>query len=235
MPDLIKNRVFLFFSWSVPKRLDKAFDGFLADRGSNVRYKKVSGNNGRYYYAFYDKKIANEQSDVYINRKRKDGTFDEEKYEKKESLFGLIVFESNKDLNPQNIYDAYKERWEIEMIFKMYKSILDRDEVNLQGDYRLYATELINFLSTVLVCKAKKLLAEKELNKSYSYKQIIRLLPKCQKIRYTSSNLLKWRDNKRLKYIQNIANSFGIYKFANVCQVFFGKFWKILEHNVSKL
>ena len=41
-------------------------------------------------------------------------------------------------------------------VFKLYKDILNRDEVNVHGDYRLYATEFINFLSTILVCRAKK-------------------------------------------------------------------------------
>lgn len=190
--------------------LDREFGGFLEDRESNVRFKKVVAGDGRFYYSFHDKKIANDQGDVYINRGRKSGTFNEKKYEEKESTFGLIVFESNKDLNPQSIYDAYSERWEIETIFKMYKSILDRDDVNVQGDYRLYATEFINFLSTILVCKAKKLLVEKRLNKSYSYKQIMKFLNKYKKLRYISSNESKWRNSKCLKYIREVIDILGI-------------------------
>lgn len=190
--------------------LDKAFDGFLEDKESNVRFKKVAAGNGRFYYSFHDKKIANDQSDMYINRGRKVGTFNETKYEEKESTFGLIVFESNRDLDPQNIYDAYTERWEIETIFKLYKSILDRDEVNVQGDYRLYATEFINFLSTILVCRVKKLLVEKELNKSFSYKQIMKFLSKYKKLRYISNNESKWRNSKCLKYIQEVIDILDI-------------------------
>jgi len=190
--------------------LNRKFDGFLDEQDSNIRYKKVSAENGTFYYAFHDKKIANDQGDIYINKARKKGDFDENKYECKESLFGLIVFESNKDLDAKTIYDAYKERWEIELLFKMYKSIMDRDQVNVQGDYRLYATEFINFLSAIIVCKTKKLLAEKELNKTYSYKQLMRLLSKRQKIRYISSNVSKWKDSKVLNYIQDIINILDI-------------------------
>ena len=190
--------------------LDSDFDGFVEDMNSNIRYKKVAGDNGKYYYSFHDKKIANDQSDTYINKARKNGTFDENKYAAKLSKFGLIVFESNADLDAQAIYAAYKERWDIEVVFKLYKDILDRDEVNVHGDYRLFASEFINFLSAVLVCRTKKLLAETGLNKTYSYKQILRFLNKAHKIRYTRDGASLWKDNKRLKYIQSVMDSLGI-------------------------
>ena len=190
--------------------LDSNFDGFIEDMNGNIRYKKVAGNNGRYYYSFHDKKIANEQSDTYINKERKNGSFDENKYAARLSRFGLIVFESNANLDAQLVYFAYKERWEIEIVFKLYKDILNRDEVNVHGDYRLYATEFINFLSTILVCRAKKMLVETSLNKTYSYKQILRFLDKAQKIRYTRNGSSSWKDNKRLKYIQSVIDVLGI-------------------------
>ena len=122
----------------------------------------------------------------------------------------MIVFESNANLDAQLVYFAYKECWEIEIAFKLYKDILNRDEVNVHGDYRLYATEFINFLSTILVCRAKKMLVETSLNKTYSYKQILRFLDKAQKIRYTRNGSSSWKDNKRLKYIQSVIDVLGI-------------------------
>ena len=77
-------------------------------------------------------------------------------------------------------------------------------------NYRLYATEFINFLSTILVCRAKKMLVETSLNKTYSYKQILRFLDKAQKIRYTRNGSSSWKDNKRLKYIQSVIDVLGI-------------------------
>ena len=78
-----------------------------------------------------------------ISFSRKESSFDEDKYEKKSTKFGLIVFESNADLNLKDIYDAYQERWEIETVFNNYKNIINRQEVNVQGNYRLFATEFI--------------------------------------------------------------------------------------------
>ena len=52
-------------------------------------------------------------------RNRKKGTYSEEKYLDKQNEFGLIVFESNKDLDPLEAYEAYSKRWEIEIMFNL--------------------------------------------------------------------------------------------------------------------
>ena len=171
-------------------------------KDQHIFYKKKELEDGSFLYSFRDPKGAYDQEIGYLSRTTKKGTYSEEKYLDKQSEFGLIVFESNADLDAQDIYAAYKERWDIEVVFKLYKDILDRDEVNVQGDYRLFATEFINFLSAILVCRTKKLLAETGLNKTYSYKQILRFLNKAHKIRYTRDGASLWKDNKRLKYIK---------------------------------
>ncbi|MCQ2914886.1 MAG: transposase [Alphaproteobacteria bacterium] len=190
-------------------KLDDNFEGFLEKIEGYVRYKKVKIGN-LYYYSFHNKAIADEQSSSYMAKEVQNDTFSEETYKKKLSQFGLIVFESNKDLDPKSIYSAYQERWEIEMTFKLYKNILERNEVNVHGDYRLYSTEFINFLSTILVCRAKKLFVQKEIMNKHSFKQIIHYLSKCMKVRYCVANENKWKDNKRLKYIQEIVEILGI-------------------------
>jgi hypothetical protein len=61
-------------------------------------------------------------------------------------------------------------------MFDMYKNIIDRDTVNVHGDYRAYATEFINFLSTIITARVKRLIVKKEVNKKYSYKQVFKYL-----------------------------------------------------------
>ena len=45
-------------------------------------------------------------------------------------------------------------------------------------DNKVYATELINFLSVIITTRVKNEIANKELNKKYSYKQMFRMLSK---------------------------------------------------------
>lgn len=50
-----------------------------------------------------------------------------ERFKNKETKFGLIVFESNLDISCKEIYDTYDDRWELELVFKYYQSLLDLD------------------------------------------------------------------------------------------------------------
>ncbi len=91
----------------------------------------------------------------FISRAHKKGAYDEIKLLERENLFGLIIFECNYDLDLKDIYVAYKKRWEIELLFKQFKNVLEQNEANVQGNYRLLATEFINFLSSIMLCRIK--------------------------------------------------------------------------------
>ena len=55
-------------------------------------------------------KAAIEEAD-YLTKAENKKTFEPEKYSKKSSLFGVIVFESDQDLNPKTAYQCYDDRW----------------------------------------------------------------------------------------------------------------------------
>ena len=99
----------------------------------------------------------------------------------KRSLFGLIVFKSKKNLDPLTVYLAYSQRWMIKTIFNLYKNINDRNTVNVHSDYRVYATELINFLSVIITSRVKNAIVKEGLKKKYNYKQVFRMLSKYKK------------------------------------------------------
>ena len=80
-----------------------------------------------------------------------------------------------------DVYNAYAKRWEIEIMFNFYKNIIELDTVRVHGDYRLYATEFINFLSVLISSKVKNKLYETGLSPKYSYKQIFNYLSKSKK------------------------------------------------------
>ena len=180
-------------------------------------YKKVRMANGKWLYAFRDTRSAFEQETGYIERasKRKGG-MDSEKYLEKKSRFGLIVFQCKDNLDPLTVYLAYLGRWDIEVMFDMYKNIIDRDTVNVQTDYRLYATELINFISVIITTRVRRLLSQTKIgNKKkrpiteiYSHKQILTYLSKYKKVRTVEGG--KWHPSKRLRYIEELCDALGI-------------------------
>lgn len=173
-----------------------------------VRCKKVLGGE-RYYYAFKSTEMKASQEKGYLTRAVEKNSLDEGKYEKRASKFGLIVFESNADLEPKDVYTAYRERWEIEVMFDNYKNIVSRQEVNVHGNYRLFATEFINFLSAVISMRIKNLIDRKKLSNKYTQRQVLRLLSKCAKKRRVKKPD-EWTDCARLKYVDELCKTLGV-------------------------
>ena len=180
-------------------------DGY---KDSTVLYKKVKVSDDSYIYAFRDPRCAYEQEVGYITYGKKKGTYSEDKFLKKKDEFGLIAFESKSDLEPLEVYEAYMGRWEIEVMFNLYKNIIDLDTVNVHGDYRLYATEFINYLSVIIASRVKKLLAETKVDQSYSYTQVFKYLSKYKMIRVGDSD--KWTPNQVVKYVSKLTKSLGV-------------------------
>jgi hypothetical protein len=188
--------------------MDNPVDILEGYTDGTVMYKKVKMKNGKWLYAFRDAKAAYEQEVGYVERAEKNKNFSAKDYEQKRKQFGLIVFQSKRNLEPLNVYLAYLGRWEIEVFFDHYKNIVDRDEVNVHTDYRTYATELINFLTVIITMRVKKKLKKTGLSKNYSQKQIFRYLSKYKKVRSNANG--KWESATMLKYISEICSVLGI-------------------------
>ena len=173
-----------------------------------VLFKKVKMKNGKFLYSFRSPKDAYEQEVGYVQKAVKKGKYDEEKYQEKRKRFGLIVFKSKADVEPLVAYQGYARRWDIEVFFNLYKNIVDRDTVNVHGDYRTYATEFVNFLTTIIAMRVKKTIVKKELNKKYSFKQIFKYLSKYKKARLGKD--AKWKTSTMPKYIEEMIAILGI-------------------------
>lgn len=172
-----------------------------------ILYKKERMSNGKYLYSFRDPKEAYEQEVGYVQHAAKKEFYDSEKYCGRKSQFGLIVFRSSADLDPLAVYNAYADRWDIEVMFNMYKNIIDRDTVNVHGDYSLYATEFINFLSVLIASRVKTRICSVKLNEKYSHKQIFKYLSKYKMVKVGDK---KWQSATMLKYIQETTTLLGI-------------------------
>ena len=172
------------------------------EKNGLILYRKVCVED-KFYYAFKNMHDAHIQENAYMSSQKSKMSFNEKNYLKKKDSFGLIVFESNLDCEPIDVYYAYSERWNIEKMFNFYKNILDLSTTAVKNDYRIYATEFINFLSLLMSCKVKKVFNETNLSNSYSYKQLMRYLSKVKKCR-VFDNRQTWQNSKNLKYIDRI-------------------------------
>ncbi len=64
-------------------------------------------------------------------------------------------------------------RWEIEIVFKMYKDILSLNTTRENDNYSTIGSEFINFLSTIMTCRVKNKIEKKGLFKKHTYNDII--------------------------------------------------------------
>lgn len=189
--------------------MDKEITSILSEyKDAQILWKKKKIADNQFLYAFRNPKDAYDQEIGYLVRNRNKGTYSEDKYLDKQSEFGLIVFESNMDLDPLEVYDAYAKRWEIEIMFNLYKNIVELNTTRVHGDYRVYATEFINFLSVLISSKVKWLLSNTGIAAKYSYKQVFHYLGKSKMARCGTER--SWTPTKTVKYISDLMKILGV-------------------------
>lgn len=188
--------------------MDKPVEHLAGYKDGVVLFRKTRMDNGKWLYAFRDPHTACEQEQAYVLSAAGKDKFSTERYEQLSSRFGLVVFQSKADLDPLVIYMAYLGRWEIEILFNLFKNIIDRSTVNVHNDYRVYATEFINFLSVIIATRVKKLFQEKKLAEKFSYKQLMAYISKLKKVRLGEDG--QWRTSTTVAYIEDIWKELGI-------------------------
>ena len=129
---------------------EEVIEGLMDTR---VICKKCALSGGRFLYSFKDSRRAAVEDASYLANAEKTHSFDPVKYAKKKESFGVIVFESDKDLSARTVYLCYDDRWLLELVFASYKGDVCLDGTCVQGDFSLVGSEFINFVSTVATCR----------------------------------------------------------------------------------
>ena len=150
-----------------------SFEGILTGVDDHVVYKKASIKGGRFLYAYKSSKKARTEESSYLARREKLHDFDTDKYASKKENFGVIVFESDQDLDPRTAYICYDDRWLLELVFNRYKSDECLDKTNVQGDFSVIGSEFVNFISTVIICWLIKKARDAKLLEKMSYGELM--------------------------------------------------------------
>lgn len=143
-----------------------------------------------YYYLFRDGNRASKEEHDFIAKKDAD-KFNSKDYTLRRKKFGTVCFVSNMKMELHNVYEYYALRWEIELVFKMYKGILSLNSTRVHNDWSVIGTEFINYLSTIMVCRMKNVIKEKGLFKTYTFKDIMDRLTDVVKVS-TDENQKIW-------------------------------------------
>ncbi len=149
---------------------------------------KKSKQGDVFYYSFVDLDRKSKEEHDYVGGKR--DKMDPAKYEKKKDAFGSVTFKSNLDLTLKEVYDYYALRWQIELIFRMYKGILSLNTTRVHDNPSVIGTEFINFLSVIMTCRMKNRLNELGCFKNDSFGNI---LDRLSNIIKTSTDGKEWK------------------------------------------
>jgi len=129
------------------------FDGILGKQTYNIQFSKRKISDSMFLYAFRDSGRASMEEKSYLQKVKESGKYDQEAYSEKSNQFGLIIFESDLDMNASDVYECYSARWDLEMVFKAYKSDLELDRTSVHGDFSIIGNEFVNFISSIITCR----------------------------------------------------------------------------------
>lgn len=129
------------------------FDGVLEGVDGHILYSKRKIKGGRFLYTFRDSRKSGIEEASFLANREKKKDFSYSWYDKKSDVFGVIVFESDEDLDPKTAYICYSDRWLLELVFNRYKNDLGLDRTYVQGDFSVIGSEFINFVATVMTCR----------------------------------------------------------------------------------
>ncbi len=120
---------------------------------------------------------AKEENDYLLRVKSHPEQYNEDAFYSKMHAFGTLtlVYDIAKDTKPQQLYEVYKQRNEIEVMFDSYKNFLAADKTFMQNRYVLEGWLMANFIAMLAYYKLFSRLKKANLLSKYSPKDIIEI------------------------------------------------------------
>lgn len=157
-------------------------------REKHIFYREYKRENKR-IIQFLDKKLMVEEENTFLKLiEIKEKTMDE--YNMKKESFGIISILTNTELTTQEIYELYKCRNDIEVLFGTMKHTLEDDKTYMQSTSKVRGYFFITFLALYLYSIIQSKLKEKELLNKYSVKDVLLHLSKVYKIKINNEEIL---------------------------------------------
>jgi hypothetical protein len=92
----------------------------------------------------------------------------------KDAGFGVIVIRtSDMDATTQEIYEAYKMRWEIDQMFDTMRNVCANDASYMHDDAGFEAWSFVGHVTLMVACRVLALLKNKKLAKQWSLADVM--------------------------------------------------------------
>ena len=142
--------------------------------------RKARTQLGTFLYSFHDPYRAKKEEEVWVGEHSE---FDPADLSELRKQFGTITFISDVEMTCLQVYRAYEQRWELEVMFRFYKNILELDETRVHDDMSIIGTEFVNFLSILMTYRLKKAFFKTEAFREKPYKYVLKRLRRATMIR----------------------------------------------------
>jgi hypothetical protein len=142
------------------------------------------GHKGRPFVAFLDERLRVEEEQDYLQRVgTHPDSYSEQDYFERLHRFGTLTLAFNmkadpdngKPIHAQHLYEAYKQRNEIEIMFDSYKNFLKADASYMQNRHVMEGWLFVNFIAMIAYYKLFDRLRKAELLTKESPRDIIEL------------------------------------------------------------
>ena len=142
---------------------------------TKILCRKVKMEHGSFLYSYQDLTRESLEKNSYVERAALSANqdIDVKKYERKREVFGVIVFESDQDLDLLTIYKCFAERWGIECLFDMYKHDEDLTKTEVQNEFYVRGSEFIDLIATTITARCVKKADQAGLLRNITYRSLL--------------------------------------------------------------
>ncbi len=138
---------------------------------------------GKFLYLFEDKDLELEEFKTLFKNVKK-GDITENEAKSREKVAGRILFVSNVDRTPEEIYELYKTRDLVERFFDTLKNEVQADVLHLGDRSAVCGHLFVGFLCLYLYCKLQAVIKRAGLTSEYAPKDVLLIFSKVMRISY---------------------------------------------------
>ena len=185
----------------------KTGSSFFEHEKRVIWYQVIPMDNGLFLFLFLDEQLRVKEDIDFLTRiKTVPEKYTIEKYHEKKYRFGTIALLTCLNEQAEDIYQTYKSRMDIEIMFDSMKNVLEADHTYMQDEQTLQGWMFVNHLVLQWYQHLYIELKEKKLLKTISVNDVIQVLTDVKKIRINN----QWYLNEYTSHTEKIMKKLGI-------------------------
>lgn len=196
----LKRNSALFDTTKLETGNKSVFDGYFMFNERPIWYYKLNE-----VIVYLDNELKNCEEKRYLkNIENNIDGYTMEGFIGNQYKFGTITLKTNACKTAQEIYNLYKERWEIEQSFDFLKNLLEQDKSFMQNEKSLETWAFINHISLMLNYKIYNLLREKKLLSTFSVADFLSHLKYIFRVKINDAWYLSETTKKSREFLKTV-------------------------------